>query len=288
MICKRRKYVYFRLCLGFVTNTFLRAGSCLVFMKLISWNVNGIRAIMKKGFVESMQAQNADIICLQEIKATTEQIEKEIGEFMPEFPHKYYYSAEKKGYSGTAVLSKVEPLAVQFGLGLAEYDTEGRVITVEFADYFVVTVYTPNAKPDLSRLDYRHKEWDILFLQHCQRLDEKKPVIFCGDLNVAHEEIDLKYPKQNRGAHGFTDEEREGFTNFVAGGFVDTFRLLYPEKIQYSWFSYFGNARANNSGWRIDYVLVSNRIASFVKESFILNDVFGSDHCPVGVMIELV
>jgi exodeoxyribonuclease III len=251
-------------------------------MKLICWNVNGLRAILKKGFTDFVAQENPDIICLQEIKAMQEQI----GEILPDYPFQYYYSAQRKGYSGTAILSKTRPLAVQFGFGLPEYDTEGRVITCEFENYFVVTVYTPNAKPDLSRLEYRHKYWDVYFLQHVMELDKKKPVIFCGDLNVAHQEIDLKNPKQNRGEHGFTDEEREGFSNFLSGGFVDTFRELYPQKIMYSWWSNFGNARANNTGWRIDYVLTSRRLFPFVKESFILPHVLGSDHCPVGILLD--
>jgi exodeoxyribonuclease III len=251
-------------------------------MKLICWNVNGLRAVLKKGFTDFIAKEDPDIICLQEIKAEQEQV----GVILPEYPYQYYYSAEKKGYSGTAIFSKDKPLAVQYGMGLEEYDKEGRVITVEFEQYFVVTVYTPNAKPDLARLEYRHKYWDVFFLQFVQELDRQKPVIFCGDLNVAHNEIDLKHAARNKGEHGFTDEEREGFSNFISGGFIDTFREMYPDKVQYTWFSFFGNARANNSGWRIDYVLVSRRLYPFVKDSFILNDVTGSDHCPVGITLQ--
>ncbi len=251
--------------------------------KLISWNVNGIRAALKKDFLGFVKKHNPDILCIQETKARPEQVELELDSH----PYKYWNSAEKKGYSGTAIFSKTEPISVTYDLGIEELDTEGRVITAEFKDFYVVTVYTPNSKDDLSRVPYRFEKWDPAFLKHCKKLEKKKPVIFCGDLNVAHMEIDLKNDKANRGKHGFTDEERKGFSNFVEAGFVDTFRSLYPEEVKYSWWSYFRKARETNAGWRIDYFLVSESLKPKLKEATILNEVFGSDHCPVGIELEI-
>lgn len=252
-------------------------------MKMISWNVNGIRACVSKGFLDSMQAMDADIICLQETKVQAGQIE------LDEPPltnyHQYWNYAQRKGYSGTAIFTKEEPRSVQLGLGIPDHDTEGRVITLEFDAFYLVTVYTPNAQEELARIDYR-MDWENAFRAHLQKLDVQKPVVFCGDLNVAHQEIDLKNAKSNRGNAGFTDEERAKFTELLASGFVDTFRYLYPDKTgAYSWWSYMYNARANNAGWRIDYFLVSERIRGCIEESSILPEVTGSDHCPV--MLEM-
>ncbi|MFA5256962.1 MAG: exodeoxyribonuclease III [Opitutales bacterium] len=225
-------------------------------MKLISWNVNGLRAVLKSTLPGFLASTNADIYCFQEIKAMREQVDA------PDFPppgyHAVWNSALRKGYSGTLVLTKLEPLSVTLGLGYAEHDDEGRVITCEFEDFYLVNVYTPNAKNDLSRLAYRHDQWDRLFLEHMRRLDAAKPVLVCGDLNVAHREIDLARPKENVGCAGFTPEEREGFDNFMAAGFVDSFRHLHPdEEGHYTWWSFRANARERNIGWRIDYWLMS-------------------------------
>jgi len=263
-------------------------------MKLYSWNVNGIRAVLKKGTFQSfMEEHKPDVVCLQETKAERSQVEIELPGY-----HEYWNSAIKKGYSGTAIFSKKEPIKVtngyphefakryQFADEL-ERDSadEGRVITAEFEKFHVVTVYTPNAKEDLSRLPLRHKHWDPAFLAYCKLLEEKKPVIFCGDLNVAHTELDLTNPKPNRGKKGFTDEEREGFQNFVDAGFVDTFRLFTQGNGHYSWWSHFAKSRDRNIGWRIDYVLVSAALAKSVKGAAIHPDVMGSDHCPVSVTL---
>ena len=263
-------------------------------MKLYSWNVNGIRAVLKKGTFQSfMEEHKPDVVCLQETKAERSQVEIELPGY-----HEYWNSAIKKGYSGTAIFSKKEPNKVtngyphefakryQFADEL-ERDSadEGRVITAEFEKFYVVTVYTPNAKEDLSRLPLRHKHWDPAFLAYCKLLEEKKPVIFCGDLNVAHTELDLTNPKPNRGKKGFTDEEREGFQNFVDAGFVDTFRLFTQGNGHYSWWSHFAKSRDRNIGWRIDYVLVSAALAKSVKSATIHPDVMGSDHCPVSVTL---
>jgi exodeoxyribonuclease-3 len=263
-------------------------------MKLYSWNVNGIRAVHKKGLLHSfLEAHQPDILCLQETKAERGQIEIDL-------PHyrEYWNSATKKGYSGTAILSKREPLKVTNGFPQAfaqryqfadrlkrDSATEGRVITAEFDDFYVVTVYTPNAKDDLSRLHLRHKHWDPAFLDYCRRLERKKPVIFCGDLNVAHTEHDLANPKPNRGKKGFTTEERSGFQNFIDAGFVDTFRLFKQGNGHYSWWSNFTNARARNVGWRIDYFLVSARLRGKVAAADIHPEVMGSDHCPVSLRL---
>jgi exodeoxyribonuclease-3 len=253
-------------------------------MHFISWNVNGIRSALGKGLLDFLRATNADIYAFQEVKAEPGQVESL--EFPPKGCHAYWYPAEKKGYSGTLVLSKIKPLSVSYGLGLPDYDKEGRVITCEFDGFFFVNVYTPNAKNDLSRLAYRHDEWDRLFLAHLKKLEERKPVIFCGDLNVAHEEIDLARPKDNTQNAGFTPEEREGFDNLVAAGFVDTFRQLHPgEGGHYSWWSFRANARERNVGWRIDYFLVSGVLLPQLREASIMPEVTGSDHCPVRLVL---
>lgn len=252
-------------------------------MRFVSWNVNGLRACMGKGFEEFFRIIDADIVALQETKLQPEQISIEFEGY-----RQYWHSAEKKGYSGTAVFSRMEPLSVSFGLpNEAEmgFLQEGRVITLEFADFYFVTCYTPNAQKELARLEYR-MDWDDAFREYLVSLDARKPVVVCGDLNVAHHEIDLKNPKQNRGSAGFSDQEREKFTSLLASGFVDTFRYLYPDKTgAYSWWSYMFNARKNNAGWRIDYFLVSERLKERIEESSILAEVMGSDHCPV--MLEL-
>jgi len=264
-------------------------------IKIFSWNVNGIRAVHKKGlFVPFVKKYQPDILCLQETKAMQGQAEIDLPEY-----EEYWNSADRKGYSGTAIFTKEKPLAVfngfpeaivkKFNLiadGYGDPASEGRVIAAEFAEFFVVTVYTPNAKEDLSRLTLRHTQWDPAFLAYCQELEKKKPVIFCGDLNVAHTPQDLAKPKENVGKHGFTDEEREGFQNFIDAGFVDTFRLFHEGNGYYSWWSHFANSRARNVGWRIDYFLVSAALQPRVKEALILPEVVGSDHCPVALILE--
>ena len=251
-------------------------------MKFISWNVNGLRACLKKGFMESFRQLDADIFALQETKMQPDQAILELPGY-----RQYWNSAEKKGYSGTAVFTRHEPMAVTYGLGLEEHDHEGRVITLEFADYYFVTVYTPNSKRELERLAYR-MEWEDAFRAYLLALDEKKPVIVCGDLNVAHKEIDLKNPKTNRRNAGFTDEEREKFTELLAAGFTDTFRALYPDKEGiYTWWSYLRKARETNAGWRIDYFVTSERLQGSIKDATIHNEIFGSDHCPVGLELAL-
>lgn len=265
-------------------------------MRIISWNVNGIRAVHKKGLFAPFIAQyQPDILCLQETKAEQGQAEIDLTGY-----EEYWNSAQKKGYSGTAIFTKVKPIAVingipdkiceKYGLVADEYGdprTEGRVIAAEFKDFYVVTVYTPNAKDDLSRVPLRHKQWDPAFLAYCKELEKKKPVIFCGDLNVAHTPDDLARPKENVGLKGFTDEEREGFENFVKAGFVDTFRMFKKGNGFYTWWSHFANARARNVGWRIDYILVSKKLQEKVKGAEILPEVLGSDHCPVVLDIAL-
>ena len=250
-------------------------------MKLISWNVNGFRACLGKGFADFFSEQDADFFCLQETKMQPGQ-----AEFVTPDHHQYWYSAEKKGYSGTAIFAKKEPLSVQYGLGIPEHDTEGRAITLEYDDYYLLCVYTPNAQRELARLDYR-MQWEDALREYMIALDAKKPVIYCGDLNVAHEEIDLKNPKTNHHSAGFSDEERGKFTELLNSGFKDTFRSLYPDTVAYSWWSYMMKAREKNVGWRIDYFVVSDRFFPKVKDSFILGNVMGSDHCPVGIEIEL-
>lgn len=249
-------------------------------MKLVSWNVNGLRAALKKGFIESMRELDPDIIGIQETKMQPGQAEVDLPEY-----EEYFNSAIRKGYSGTAVFSKHKPINVTHNFG--EYDDEGRTLVCEFEDFYFVTVYTPNSKRELERLDYR-MDWEDAFKEYMLELDKKKPVIVCGDLNVAHEEIDLKNPKTNRRNAGFTDEERDKFGKLLDAGFTDTFRHLYPDQEGiYSWWSYRFNARKNNAGWRIDYFLVSDRIADRIKEAKIHTDIMGSDHCPVSLEIDI-
>ncbi|WP_209346431.1 exodeoxyribonuclease III [Flavonifractor sp. AGMB03687] len=245
-------------------------------MKLITWNVNGLRACLGKGFLDFFNAMDADAFCLQETKLQPHQIELDLPGY-----HIYWNSAEKKGYSGTALITKTEPLTVTYGLGIPEHDTEGRVITAEYEDFYLVCCYTPNAQNELARIDYR-MQWEDDFRSYLMDLDQKKPVVLCGDLNVAHEEIDLKNPKSNRGNAGFSDQEREKMTTLLGSGFADSFRALYPDKTgAYTWWSYRFNARKNNAGWRIDYFIVSERLLPRVKDQIIHADVTGSDHCPV-------
>lgn len=246
-------------------------------MRFISWNVNGFRACLEKGFEDFFKSQNADFFCIQETKMQPGQ-----AEFSPEGYHCFWYSAEKKGYSGTAIFTKHEPLSVSYGLGIPEHDTEGRAITLEYENFYLLCVYTPNSQKELARLDYRMK-WENALRDYIIGLDKIKPVIYCGDLNVAHEEIDLKNPKTNHFSAGFSDEERAKFTELLDSGFCDTFRTLYPDTVKYSWWSYMYQARAKNVGWRIDYFVVSKRLMEKVKDSFILTDIMGSDHCPVGI-----
>ncbi|MBC1585379.1 exodeoxyribonuclease III [Listeria seeligeri] len=251
-------------------------------MKLISWNVNGLRAAVKKGFLEYFDSVDADIFCLQETKLQAGQIDLDLPAYKD-----YWNYAVKKGYSGTAIFTKTEPLSVQYGLGIEEHDTEGRVITLEFEKFFMVTVYTPNSQAELKRLDYRMTFEDAI-LAYVKKLDETKPVVLCGDLNVAHEEIDLKNPKTNRKNAGFSDEERAKFTAFLEAGFVDSFRYFYPDlEDAYSWWSYRMNARARNTGWRIDYFVVSERLKDNLVDAKIHPDVLGSDHCPVELELNI-
>lgn len=251
-------------------------------MKLISWNVNGIRAVLKKGFLDFVQKHDPDILCLQETKAPTG------GSFTLELMgyEQFWNYAKKPGYSGAVVFTKVKPLKVMNGITIEKHDTEGRVITVEYNDFYLVNVYVPNSKRDLSRLPYREKEWDVDFLKYLKNLEKKKPVIFCGDMNVAHKEIDLTYPQANVRNHGFTAEERAGFDNMVKAGFIDTFREFQKAGGHYTWWSQMGNCRARNIGWRIDYFCVSSSLRPRVKESRILKDVLGSDHCPVELVLK--
>lgn len=250
-------------------------------MKLISWNVNGLRACMNKGFKDFMESVDADIFCVQETKMQREQ-----ATFVFDGYEEYWNSAEKKGYSGTAVFSKTKPLSVSYGLGIEEHDKEGRVITAEFQDFYLVNVYTPNAQRGLERLDYR-MVWEDVFRRYVKELDEKKPVVICGDLNVAHNEIDLKNFKTNVGNAGFTYEERGKMTELLASGFVDSFRYLYPDKNgAYSWWSYMFKAREKNAGWRIDYFIVSEKLADRIEDAVIYPEVMGSDHCPVGLLLK--
>ena len=251
-------------------------------VKMISWNVNGIRACVNKGFMDYFNDVDADVFCIQESKLQEGQIDLNLPGY-----HQYWNYAQKKGYSGTALFSKKEPISVSYGLGIEEHDNEGRVITAEYEDYYVVTCYTPNSKTELERLDYR-MIWDDAFRNHLLALDEKKPVLFCGDLNVAHNEIDLKNPKTNRRSAGFTDEERGKMTELLGVGFIDTFRYLYPDaEGAYSWWSYLGKARDRNAGWRIDYWCVSDRLKEKIKEAEIHSAILGSDHCPVMLDIEI-
>jgi len=252
----------------------------VLYMKLISWNVNGIRACIKKGFLDFFEKENADIFCIQETKVQEEQIP-----FTLEGYYQYWNFAQKKGYSGTAIFSKIEPVNIVYGMGKEEHDKEGRVITLEFEKFYVMTVYTPNSQRGLARLEYRMK-WEEDFLNYIKDLERIKPLIFCGDLNVAHKEIDLKNPSANRKNAGFSTEERNRFTEVINNGFVDTFRFFYPDKTEaYTWWSYMFNARANNAGWRIDYYCVSAGLKNQIKSTVIYNEVLGSDHCPIGLEI---
>lgn len=249
-------------------------------MKLISWNVNGLRAVMKKDFEGIFEAMDTDVLCLQETKMQAVQLD-----YDPEGYYAYYNYAEKKGYSGTAVYTRIKPLNVTYGIQEDEHNTEGRVITCEYDDFFLVCVYTPNSQPELKRIDYR-MQWEDDFREYLKMLDETKPVVLCGDLNVAHKEIDLKNPSANRKNPGFSDQEREQFTNLLDAGFIDSFRELHPNAIdRYSWWSYRANARSRNTGWRIDYFVVSERLRNAIEAADILDQVLGSDHCPV--MIKL-
>ncbi len=250
-------------------------------MKFISWNVNGFRACLNKGFGDFFKDADADFFCIQETKMQPGQADFDAPGYF-----QYWYSAEKKGYSGTAIFTKYEPLSVSYGLGIEEHDHEGRAITLEYENFYLLCVYTPNAQRELARLSYR-MEWEDALREYMKNLDSKKPVIYCGDLNVAHEEIDLKNPKTNHFSAGFSDEERGKFTQLLSEGFADTFRSLYPEEVKYSWWSYMFKSREKNVGWRIDYFVVSQRILEKVKDSFILNEIMGSDHCPVGIEIDL-
>lgn len=249
--------------------------------KLISWNVNGLRACMQKGFIDFFREADADIFCLQETKLQEGQIIMDLPGY-----HQYWNYAEKKGYSGTAIFTKEEPLSVSYGISLEEHDHEGRVITLEFQNFYIITVYTPNSQEELKRLNYRMK-WEDDFLAYLKKLEENKPVIVCGDMNVAHEEIDLKNPKTNRKNAGFTDEERNKFSILLNAGFTDTFRYFYPDlEGAYSWWSYRFKAREKNAGWRIDYFLTSESLNNSLKDAIIYKDILGSDHCPVGLIIE--
>jgi len=252
-------------------------------MKIVSWNVNGIRAVLKKGFLDFVKKENPDVLCLQETKAHPNQVD----EMFNMYEHHFWNSAEKKGYSGTAVFSKVKPLSVVYGNDEKEHKGEGRIIALEFAKFFLVNVYTPNSGDGLKRLDYR-KEWDKNFLKFLKKLEKKKPIVLCGDLNVAHTEIDLARPKENYNkSAGYTQVEIDGLENYLKNGFIDTFREFNKEPKQYSYWGYRFNARANNSGWRIDYFLISEILKKKLKKGFILSKVLGSDHCPVGIEIEI-
>ena len=251
-------------------------------MKLISWNVNGLRAVLNKGFMNFFNEVQADIFCIQETKMQEGQVTLELPGY-----EQYWNSAERKGYSGTAIFTKVKPVSVTYGLGIEEHDKEGRIITLEFEKFYLVNCYTPNSKRELERLDYRQK-WEEEMRKYLKKLDTIKPVIYCGDLNVAHQEIDLKNPKTNTHNAGFTIEERTKMTKLLSAGFIDTFRYLYPEKENaYSWWSYMGHAREKNVGWRIDYFIVSDRVKQHVEEASIYDQVMGSDHCPIGLEINL-
>jgi len=250
-------------------------------MKLVSWNVNGLRACVQKGFLDFFFEQNADIFAIQETKMQPEQLQLDLPGYF-----QYFNSAIKKGYSGTAVFTKTKPIEVTFGIEQEHHDQEGRVITCEFEDFYFVTVYTPNSKTELERLEYR-MQWEIDFQNYLLKLDQIKPVILCGDLNVAHQEIDLKNPSSNRRSAGFTDEERAQFSQLLATGFIDTFRYLYPNKTgAYTWWSYMNFARKNNAGWRIDYFVISERLKLNIEDSLIYPEILGSDHCPVGLIIK--
>jgi exodeoxyribonuclease-3 len=251
------------------------------FVKLISWNVNGLRAVLKKNFLEFLDAEQPDVLCLQEIKCGANDVEQ----LWPRHYETHWNCAQRKGYSGTAIFTKTKPFKVTPHIGMDEHDSEGRVLAAEFKDFFLVNVYVPNSKRDLSRLTYRQK-WDKDFLAYLKKLEKKKPVIFCGDLNVAHTEIDLANPRANIRNHGFTIEERTGFTNFVSAGFLDTFREFEKGGGHYTWWSVFSGARSRNVGWRLDYFLISKSLRPRLRSAFIRNKVLGSDHCPVGIEID--
>ena len=248
-------------------------------MRLISWNVNGLRAALKNNFLERVGTMNPDILCLQETRVSQHEIDVPLDGY-----HQYFNSAKKRGYSGVAVFSRTMPESVSYGLGMDEHDNEGRIITLDLKDYYLVNVYTPNAQHELVRLDYRQK-WDADFLSFLKKLEQEKPVIFCGDLNVAHQEIDLKNPKSNERNPGFTVEERRGFDRYIESGFIDTFREFNKEPGHYTWWTYRFHARAKNIGWRIDYFCISKALRPRLKDAFILKDVMGSDHCPVGIIL---
>ena len=248
-------------------------------MNIVSWNVNGLRAITGKNFYDFINEFNPDILCLQETKIQAGQIDLNLSEY-----EQYFCYADKKGYSGTAILSKVKPLNVSYGIGIDEHDHEGRVITAEYENFYLVCAYIPNSQTELKRLDYR-RVFNSAIEEYLVNLDKTKPVLFCGDLNVAHKEIDIKNPKTNLRNAGFTIEERDDFTRLLSRGFTDSFRALYPDEVKYSWWSYKFKAREKNTGWRIDYFVVSNRFMSEIKDAYILNEVMGSDHCPVGVIL---
>ncbi|MGF6907356.1 exodeoxyribonuclease III [Fusobacterium sp. PH5-44] len=250
-------------------------------MKFISWNVNGLRAVVGKGFLEYFNQENADFFCLQETKLQKGQIDLNLSGY-----HQYWNYAEKKGYSGTAIFTKHKPITIYYGIGIEKHDTEGRVITLEYKDFYLINVYTPNSQQELARLEYR-MEWEDNFRNYLIKLDQKKPIILCGDLNVAHKEIDLKNPKSNRKNAGFTDEEREKMTQLLDSGFVDTFRFIYPDlKEIYSWWSYRFKAREKNAGWRIDYFIISERLTNNIIEAKIMTEITGSDHCPVSLELK--
>lgn len=251
-------------------------------MRLISWNVNGLRACIQKGFLDYFYSADADFFCLQETKLQAGQLDLQLDHY-----YQYWNYAEKKGYSGTAIFTKHQPITVKYGIGIADLDTEGRVITLEYGDFYLVTCYTPNAQRELARLDFR-MVWEKAFSDYLCGLDAEKPVILCGDLNVAHQEIDLKNPKSNRGSAGFSDEERECFSSLLKRGFTDTFRYLYPDLTgKYSWWSYMFKARQNNAGWRIDYFIVSDRLKGMIEDAQIHADILGSDHCPVSLTLHM-
>ena len=251
-------------------------------MKIVSWNVNGIRACIKKGLIEFVKSSDADILCFQETKANQDQVDLELDGF-----NQFWNSAEKKGYSGTLILSKINPENCILGMGIQEHDNEGRLITLEYPIFFLINVYTPNAQRDLGRLDYRTNKWDVDFLDYVKNMEKIKPVIICGDLNVAHKEIDLANPESNRRNAGFTDEERFRFGKILDEGFIDTFREFEEETGHYTWWSYMFQARKKNIGWRIDYFCISINLRDKLKSAFILPDIIGSDHCPVGIQISL-
>lgn len=269
--------------------SFLKNDKIELFMNIISWNINGIRAWKDKDGALDFINKNTqiDLVCFQETKAQPEQI-TDLSLF-PEFPFQYWHSAEKKGYSSTGIISKIEPIKVWYGMNNSPIENEGRIINAEFQDFILVTVYTPNSKNDLSRLDLRYEQWDKAFLKHMKKLEKKKPIIVCGDFNVAHEPIDLARPDSNKttekkpGSAGFTDKERERFSDFLKAGFIDSFRFLYPEKVQYSWWSYRAFARERNVGWRIDYFLISSKLKNNITEALVHDDIIGSDHCPVSI-----